>query len=129
MITTVTNARAPLLPASAIRPGTHISAMGADMAGKQELDPEILRTATLFADLPSQSAQIGEFQHICALGIRRQEDIRPIGGVLSGQVEGRTSQEEVTVFDSSGLAVQDIHVAAAILESVLASRSGLEISF
>lgn len=129
MITTVTNARAPILPASAIRLGTHISAMGADMAGKQEIDPEILRTATLFADLPSQSARIGEFQHICALGIRRQEEIRPIGGVLSGLVAGRTSQEEITVFDSSGLAVQDLHVAAAILERVLAVGNGLEISF
>ena len=70
LITTVTKARKALLPADAIRPGVHISAMGADMVGKQELDPEILRQALLFADWPAQSARIGEFQHVCGSGLR-----------------------------------------------------------
>lgn len=129
LITTVTKAREPLLPADAIRPGVHISAMGADMGGKQELDPESLRQALLFADWPAQSARIGEFQHICGSGLRSAGDIVAIGEVLAGRHPGRTARDAITVFDSSGVAIQDINVAGAVLDAALASGTARRVSF
>lgn len=129
IITTVTTARAALLPASSIRPGVHISAMGADMEGKQELDPAGLRTALLFADWPAQSAAIGEFQHACKAGLRRAEEIVAMGDVLAGRRAGRMSRDDVTVFDSSGVAIQDLNVAQAVLDAVLAAGGGETVAF
>ena len=129
LITTVTKARKALLPADAIRPGVHISAMGADMVGKQELDPEILRQALLFADWPAQSARIGEFQHVCGSGLRASGDIVAIGEVLAGRHPGRKARDAITVFDSSGVAIQDIYVAGAVLDAVLASDTARQFSF
>lgn len=121
IITTVTTARRALLSPGAIRPGVHISAMGADMDGKQELDPAALKNALLFADWPAQSAQIGEFQHACKAGMRSAEDIVAIGDVLLGRNPGRNGRDDITVFDSSGVAIQDLNVAQAVLDAATAS--------
>ncbi|GHH30833.1 ornithine cyclodeaminase family protein [Lentzea cavernae] len=109
VLVTVTTAREPLFDASWVRPGTHISAMGTDGPGKQELPVEIYGRARLFCDLPEQSRAIGEFQHAPAA-----EPVA-LGAVLSGAARGRTSPEDVTVFDSSGFALQDLTLAAALL--------------
>lgn len=113
VICTATAARAPLFRAGLVRPGAHVSAMGADGPGKQELDPALARTASLWADLPSQSVQIGEFQYLGRSGEAR---VQPIGGLLRGRIEGRRSADEITVFDSSGLALQDLAICAFALE-------------
>ena len=110
IIVTVTTATSPLFEAAWVSPGTHISSMGSDRIGKQELPPELFETARLFCDLPEQSRSIGEFQHVDA-GI----DVIAVGDVLSGKKQGRTNGEEITIFDSSGLAIQDLYVAKAIL--------------
>ena len=123
IITTVTAARAPLFPAASVRPGVHISAMGADMEGKQELDPACLTSAKLFADWPTQAARIGEFQHVCRGGMREAHEIVGLGDVLLGRMPGRQSREEVTIFDSSGVAIQDLAIARVVL-SAQASRDG-----
>ncbi|OWJ66829.1 ornithine cyclodeaminase family protein [Inquilinus limosus] len=117
IIVTATSATAPLFDAGWVRPGTHIASMGSDARGKQELPPRLLAQASLFCDLPSQSRAIGEFQHAPA-------DAAPvaIGDVLAGRHPGRRSADEVTVFDSSGLSVQDLYVALHLL----ARRSGAE---
>ncbi|MCG8928109.1 ornithine cyclodeaminase family protein [Lentzea sp. CC55] len=109
VLVTATTAREPLFDATWVRPGTHISAMGADGPGKQELPAEIFGSAKLFCDLPEQSRAIGEFQHASgAVPVA-------LGAVLTGASEGRTSPEDTTVFDSSGFALQDLTLAAALL--------------
>ena len=113
IITTITTARAPLFDARLVRPGTHVSAMGADAVGKQELDPGLLRIADIFADAPLQSVVIGEGQHLG--GADPAEHITAVGAVLADDRPGRRSEEAITVFDSSGLAAQDIEVASAVL--------------
>lgn len=123
IIVTATAARAPLFDAAWVRPGTHVSCMGADAAGKQEAPPALLEKAQLFCDLAEQSLLIGEFQHIAPAV--RQGNVAPptaLGRVLAGQGPGRIDPSAITVFDSSGLALQDLHLAERILD--LAARSG-----
>lgn len=112
IVVTVTTSTAPLFESGWVQPGTHISSMGSDAPGKQELPPGLLSHARLFCDLPEQSARIGEFQHApsgCTL--------TALGSVLSNTARGRTSAQDVTVFDSSGLSLQDLFIGAAILQA------------
>jgi ornithine cyclodeaminase len=118
IVTTVTPSRSPLVRDDWIRDGTHISAMGADDRGKHELDTGILKRASLFADYPKQSVVIGEFQHAYDDGlIASTDEIRALGSVTLGQSPGRTSESEITVFDSSGIAIQDLAAATAIFQA------------
>ena len=110
IIVTATTATAPLFESSWVRPGTHVSTMGSDAAGKQELPPALLPWARLYCDLPEQSRRIGEFQHAAP-----DAPIVAIGAVLTGEAPGRASEEDITVFDSSGLAIQDLYVARALI--------------
>jgi ornithine cyclodeaminase len=112
VIVTATPARAPLFEADWVRPGTHVAAMGADAKGKQELPPALLERAALFCDLPEQSRTIGEFQHASAPA---QASLTAIGDVLRSGEGGRTDPDAITVFDSSGIALQDLTIARAIL--------------
>ncbi|MFJ8061315.1 ornithine cyclodeaminase family protein [Streptomyces sp. NPDC096142] len=111
VIVTVTTARAPLFEADWVGPGTHVSAMGCDSPGKQELPPALCDRAALFCDLPSQSLRIGEFQHFGG----EPEQVTAIGSVLARRAPGRTAADRITVFDSSGIALQDLYVAEALL--------------
>ncbi len=116
VITCATASRGPLFEADWVRPGTHVASMGSDTRGKQELPPDLLRRARLFCDLPAQSVVIGEFQHIgdgVADGVL---GLTAIGDVLSGAAQGRVNRDDITVFDSSGIALQDLAVATALLE-------------
>ncbi|PVZ93296.1 ornithine cyclodeaminase family protein [Amnibacterium flavum] len=110
IIATVTTAREPLFDAEWIRPGTHVSAMGADGPGKQELPSGLYASARLFCDVIDQSRSIGEFQH-APHGVA----ITTLGDVLNGVGVGRTGDEEITVFDSSGFALQDLTLADALI--------------
>lgn len=100
---------------SGVRPGTHISAMGADAEGKQELDPARVASATLFADVVSQSITMGEYEAAYKAGLIDESRITPIGAVLNGTA-GRASDDQVTIFDSSGMALQDIAICSLALE-------------
>ena len=106
IVVTATSARAPLFEAAWIRPGTHIACMGADSKGKQEVPPLLYPLARLFSDLPAQSRTIGEFQHVAS-----SIEVIAIGDVLAGGQSGRQSKDEITIFDSSGIALQDLFVA------------------
>lgn len=110
-----TTATSPLFDARWIRPGTHVVSMGSDTAGAQELPPELLRAADLFCDLPEQSLRIGEFQHVAAEVSAGEISVTAIGSVLTGRAPGRRDHEQITVFDSSGIAIQDLYVGAALL--------------
>ena len=97
--------------------------MGADALGKQELPPALLRSASLYADLPAQAVRIGEFQHVAALAADGRVTILAIGDVLREKVPGRQSADEITIFDSSGIALQDLFVIERILARAIAEGS------
>ena len=118
IIVTVTAAHEALFPAGLVRAGAHISAMGADGEGKQELDPALLAKAELFADVVQQSITVGEYEKAFKTGMIDKERITPLGAVLNGQT-GRASDQQITVFDSSGMALQDIAICALALEKAL----------
>lgn len=111
IVVTATPSRAPLFEASWIRPGTHVASMGSDAAGKQELPPALFDRAALFCDLPSQAVVMGDLQHFGG----DKNRITAIGDVLRGRVEGRISPEQITVFDSSGIALQDLTIALRLV--------------
>lgn len=121
IIVTATSANVALFPAEWVRPGTHISAMGADARGKQELDPSLVATARLFADDVSQSLTIGEFEAAHAAGWVGPEQVTEIGALLAGAVRGRLTESDITIFDSSGIALQDLAVAQLALQKAKAA--------
>lgn len=110
IIVTTTTSRAPLFEANWITAGTHVSCMGSDARGKQELPPELFARSRLFCDLEEQSLTIGEFQHY-----HGDEPPVPLGAVLAGSTPGRRTPDDITVFDSSGIGLQDLTLGLAIL--------------
>lgn len=113
VIITITAAHEPLLQRAWLKPGTHIACMGTDTAGKQELDVEILAAASVFTDEVAQSISIGEAQHAFAAGQLQEPDITSLGAVINGRHPGRQDDQEITVFDGTGVGLQDLAVAAA----------------
>ncbi|MEM8853064.1 MAG: iminosuccinate reductase BhcD [Pseudomonadota bacterium] len=111
-IITITSAFEPLLMADWIKPGTHIATMGTDTKGKQEVDPELMARAGVFTDEVEQSITLGETQHAVANGVIAADAITPIGDVINGAHKGRTSEDEITLFDGTGVGLQDLAVAA-----------------
>lgn len=122
IVVTVTAARERLFEAALVRPGTHVSAMGADAPGKQELDPLLMTRATLFADVVRQSLSIGEYEAAHKAGLVDEKNVTAIGAVLNG-APGRTSPHQITVYDSSGMALQDLAICSLALAK--ASEKGL----
>ncbi|HET7315651.1 iminosuccinate reductase BhcD [Salinisphaera sp.] len=115
-IVTITACHEALLEASQIRPGTHLACMGTDTAGKQEIDHRILDGARVFTDEPIQAAEIGECQHAVNAGTLSIDDIIPIGRVINGDSPGRTSDRDITVFDGTGVGLQDLAVARRVVD-------------
>ncbi|MBE0452616.1 iminosuccinate reductase BhcD [Roseovarius autotrophicus] len=112
VIITITSAFEPLIMADWIKPGTHIACMGTDTKGKQEVDPALFTRATVFADEIAQSISIGEAQHAVAQGLIAEDDITPVGAVINGTHAGRASDDEITLFDGTGVGLQDLAVAS-----------------
>jgi ornithine cyclodeaminase len=116
LIVTATASRAPILQWTDIEPGTHITAIGADSAEKQELDVAIIYNANIVVtDSRSQALSRGELGHAYGKNVSAIERVAEIGEILSGAAKGRTTADEVTVATLSGLAVQDIAIASAVL--------------
>ncbi|MEM6659635.1 MAG: iminosuccinate reductase BhcD, partial [Pseudomonadota bacterium] len=122
VIITITSAFEPLLMQGWIKPGTHLACMGTDTKGKQEVDAALLAHATVFTDEVAQSITIGEAQHAIADGSLTEDQITPIGAVINGDHTGRSSDEEITLFDGTGVGLQDLAVAAVAAK--LAEESG-----
>jgi ornithine cyclodeaminase len=114
IIVTATTSREPLVWAKDVSEGTHISAMGADHPGKQELETALLYRGRLFADDPEQSLRIGEFQRLA--GLADAPAVSHLGAVIAGDMKGRSADDDITIFDSSGIALQDLIVAQAVLK-------------
>ncbi|WP_299678457.1 iminosuccinate reductase BhcD [uncultured Roseobacter sp.] len=122
VIITITSAFEPLLMKDWIKPGTHIACMGTDTKGKQEVDPALLARATVFADEIAQSVSIGEAQHAIRDGLIGEGDITPVGAVINGTHPGRQDAAEITLFDGTGVGLQDLAVAS--VAAVKAEQAG-----
>lgn len=116
LIVTTTSARAPLFRADAVRPGAHVSAFGADAPGKQELDVELFRRAdAVVVDSRAQTADHGDLAHALAAKTVERSAVRELGDVLARRAPGRTDDQQITVCDLTGVAVQDIVIAKHVL--------------
>jgi alanine dehydrogenase len=113
---TVTPGNELVLEEGSLGPGQHASLMGADGPGKAEIAVEELRRVHVFCDDWTQASHNGDLVHAVEAGAISREDVTELGAVLAGEAEGRRSPEEATVFDSTGLAIQDLAVALAALE-------------
>lgn len=116
VIVTCTTAREFFIKKSWVKPGTHINAIGVDMPGKQELDPSLVASSKVFADSIDQVVVKGECQWASADNILLRDDIIEIGEVLNNTKKGRISEDEITMFDSTGMALQDLITAKLALD-------------
>lgn len=130
VISTTTPSRVPIIKRKWVEDGTHINAMGADAPGKQELESHLMEKAKIFIDCWDQASHSGEINIPVHEGIIRRNDIHArIGDVVNGAKTGRESDKEITVFDSTGLAVQDVVTAWNIHEKALKMGVGQKINF
>jgi alanine dehydrogenase len=116
LLVTMTPGHEVLLPAGSLQPGQHVSLMGADGPGKAEIAVAELVRTRVFCDDWEQASHNGELVHAVEAGALAQEQVTELGAVLAGDAEGRCSDEEVTTFDSTGLAIQDLAIALAAVE-------------
>ena len=116
LLVTVTPGREVLLPEGSLRPGQHVSLMGADGPGKAEIAVGELARVRLYVDDWEQASHGGESAAAVEAGVLGRADATSLGDVLAGTADGRTSPDEITAFDSTGLALQDLAVALAALE-------------
>jgi alanine dehydrogenase len=127
VVVTGTHARGGIVDDSWIAPGTHIAALGADLEGEQELDPRILQRARIFVDDIRQCRSDGEINVALREGLISEGDVvGEIGKVIAGLLEGRRSDDEVTVFDSTGIALQDSATVPLEYERAVAAGVGIE---
>ena len=126
VIITITSSFAPILQAAQVRPGTHLACMGTDTKGKQEVEAALLGKASVFTDEVAQSVTIGEAQHAVAQGLIAPDDITQIGAVINGDRPGRVSDDQITLFDGTGVGLQDLAVASAAVD--LAVERGIAIA-
>lgn len=129
VIITITSSFDPILKAAQIRPGTHLACMGTDTKGKQEVEAELVAAAVVFTDEVSQSVSIGEAQHAIAKGLISPYAITEIGAVINGGHPGRSNREEITLFDGTGVGLQDLAVASAAVELAVQKGVAVEVDF
>jgi alanine dehydrogenase len=123
LVVTVTPGQALVFEEGGLRPGQHASLMGADGPGKAEIAVAELARVRLFCDDWEQASHNGDLAHAVEAGAVTEEDVTPLGDVLTGAAEGRRSRDDITVFDSTGLAIQDLAIALAAYEQ----RTALEL--
>lgn len=129
VVVTCTPSRAPLIGPADVRPSTFLAAVGADSETKQELDPALLVGTTLVVDSLEQAATIGELHHALAAGLLTRDAVHAeLGQVIAGLRAGRTSAEEITVFDSTGTALEDVAAAAMVYERACGTPAGATVS-
>ena len=126
-IITITSSPAATLMAAHVAPGTHLACMGTDTKGKQEVEAALLARATVFADEVAQSVSIGEAQHAVAAGLLKAQAITPLGQVLIGAHPGRQQADEITLFDGTGVGLQDLAVAAVAVARARERGLGVEV--
>jgi len=127
VIVTITSSPAASLMSAHVAAGTHLACMGTDTKGKQEVEAALLARAVVFADEVAQSVTIGEAQHAVAMGLIAEGAIVPLGQVLAGLHAGRTSAGEITLFDGTGVGLQDLAVAAVAVARARERGLGVEV--
>ncbi|HLL76599.1 MAG TPA: ornithine cyclodeaminase family protein [Pyrinomonadaceae bacterium] len=126
---TCTPSRQPILMRGQLRPGTFVAAVGADNPKKQEIDPALMRSSKIVVDILDQCAAIGDLRHALEAGAVTRADVHAeLGEIVAGRKDGRTSPDEITVFDSTGTALQDVAAAALVYERALRSGTGLRLN-
>ena len=118
VVVTVTPGDEPVVLASDLRPGQHFAVLGADAHGKAEVEPEAIERCRLFCDEWEQASKGGELSTGVSAGLVERGGVRDLGAVLAGDSAGRTSPDEITLFDSTGLAIQDLGIALAVLDDL-----------
>jgi alanine dehydrogenase len=126
LLVTMTPGHEVLLPEGSLRPGQHVSLMGADGPGKTEIAVAELARVHVFADDWEQASHNGELVHAVEAGALEQADVTELGAVLAGDAQGRRSDDEITVFDSTGLAIQDLAIALAALDAYEANSEAFD---
>ncbi|MEM9269835.1 MAG: iminosuccinate reductase BhcD [Pseudomonadota bacterium] len=128
-IISITSSFSPSLMDAHVTPGTHIAAMGTDTKGKQEVEASLLSRETVFTDEIPQSTTIGEAQHAVAAGLIKETDITEIGKVINGDHPGRQSDAEITLFDGTGVGLQDLAVASKVVDLAIDQGVAVEVAF
>jgi ornithine cyclodeaminase/alanine dehydrogenase len=126
IIITATPSRAPMIKKEWVKPGTHISCVGADMEGKQEIDEHLFASTRVFVDDIGQAISVGETEIPYKKGIITEDQIKAeIGSVILNRENGRVSNEDITIFDSAGISLQDLITANYLLEKAAEKEVGL----
>ena len=127
---TCTTSRQPLLSSDDVSPGTFIAAVGADNPQKQELHPSLMAASKIVCDILEQCAVMGDLHHALDAGVVTRADVyAELGEVVAGKKPGRETQEEITIFDSTGMALQDVAAAAVLYEKAQRDGSGVRLDF
>lgn len=129
VIVTIVSSFAPILKAAQVGPGVHLACMGTDTKGKQEVEAELVAKATVFTDEIAQAVTIGECQHAVAQGMIAEDAITELGAVINGTHPGRTSDGEITLFDGTGIGLQDLAVASAAVDLAVQKGVAVEVDF
>jgi ornithine cyclodeaminase/alanine dehydrogenase-like protein (mu-crystallin family) len=129
VIVTCTTSRRPFLDRDMVRPGTFVAAVGADNPEKSEIGPALMASATVVADVLNQCIAMGDLKHAIAAGAMTREAVHAdLAGLVSGARPGRTSADEITIFDSTGTGLQDVAAAAMIYERAAADGDWLGVA-
>lgn len=130
IVVTCTPSKKPVLFEGFLRRGAFLAAIGADSEEKQELDPALMASSTVVTDVTEQCAAFGDLHHALASGLVTREDVHAeLGEIVAGRKRGRRSAEEVIVFDSTGMALQDAAAASVVLERARATGRGIAVDF
>ncbi len=116
VVVTVTPGKEIVFAEGSLRPGQHVSLMGADGPGKAEIAVAEMARVRMFCDDWEQASHNGDLSHAVEADVLGRGDVTPLGDVLAGSAQGRRAEDEITVFDSTGLAIQDLAIALAALE-------------
>jgi ornithine cyclodeaminase len=129
VVISITSVFSPIFGAANIGAGTHVACMGTDTIGKQECETDLIVKATVFTDEIAQSVTLGEAQHAVGAGLKSRDDIHELGAVINGTHAGRTSADEITLFDGTGVGLQDLAVASSIVDLAIEKGVATEVEF
>jgi alanine dehydrogenase len=128
ILVTTTPSREPIVMDEWISDGTHINAIGADAPGKEEIDPRILKRARIVVDDIAQASHSGEINVPFSKGLLSEKDIFcELGEIITGKKKARTRDSDITVFDSTGLAIQDVATANMVYQKALKEKMGISL--
>ncbi len=126
---TCTPSREAFLMREHVRPGTFVAAVGADSPDKQELDPRLMAAGVVVTDVLEQCAAIGDLHHALDAGLMSRDSVHAeLADLVTGKKAGRRSPDEITIFDSTGTALQDVAAAAVVYEKAVAGEVGLRVA-